>query len=202
MSLTGRGHDTFLCRPSQAKKPESGLFCDWIANNTDDLRCSDWPKCCHPLIVDFSLHFCLRNEQWIHTRVRNEISAGSVFLNLNLKNALIEVSSIEIFSISSYTKKLPSNFTDHLNAMATSYRSDKQVHFSNNPFMNEILTWFDCNSSFRNLRIILSDLRFHNTFQFVKYVTLHRNLMLKVKARARHACTTRLACRRSRIYAY
>ena len=53
--------------------------------------------------------------------------------------------------------------------MATGYRSDKRVHFSNNPFMNEILTWFDCNSSFRNLRIILSDLRFHNTFQFVKY---------------------------------
>ena len=37
--------------------------------------------------------------------------------------------------------------------------------------MNGILTWFDCNSSFRNLRIILSDLRFHNTFQFVKYGT-------------------------------
>ena len=38
--------------------------------------------------------------------------------------------------------------------------------------MNGILTWFDCNSChsfFRNLRIILSDLRFHNTFQFVKY---------------------------------
>ena len=35
-----------------------------------------------------------------------------------------------------------------------------------------------------------------------KYVTLHRNLMLKVKARARHACTTRLACGRSRICAY
>ena len=34
------------------------------------------------------------------------------------------------------------------------------------------------------------------------YVTLHRNLMLKVKARSRHACTTRLACRRSRICAY
>ena len=32
-----------------------------------------------------------------------------------------------------------------------------------------ILIWFDCNSSFRNLRIILSDLRFLNTFQFVKY---------------------------------
>ena len=36
-------------------------------------------------------------------------------------------------------------------------------------FINGILTWFDCISSFRNLRIILSDLRFHNTFQFVKY---------------------------------
>ena len=40
---------------------------------------------------------------------------------------------------------------------------------TNNQFMNGILTWFDGNSSFRNLRIILSDLRFHNTFQFVKY---------------------------------
>ena len=35
--------------------------------------------------------------------------------------------------------------------------------------MNGILTWFDSNSSFRNLLIILSDLRFHNLFQFVKY---------------------------------
>ena len=49
---------------SNAKKPESGLFSDCIGNNTDDLRCSDWPKCHHPLVVaDFSLHFCLRNEQ-------------------------------------------------------------------------------------------------------------------------------------------
>ena len=155
---------------SHVKKPESGLFSDWI---TDDLRCSHWPKCRHPLVVvDFSMHFCLRNEQWIHTRVRYEISAGSVFLNLNLKNALIEVSSIEIFSISSYTKKLQSKIHRSFECNlipATSYRGDKRVHFSNNQFMNGILTWFDCNSSFRNLRIILSDLRFHNTFQFVKY---------------------------------
>ena len=49
---------------SHAKKPESGLFSDWIGNNADDLRCSNWPKCRHPLVVvDFSLHFCLRNEQ-------------------------------------------------------------------------------------------------------------------------------------------
>ena len=44
---------------SHAKKPESGLFSDWIGNNTDDLRCSDWPL----VVVDFSLHFCLRSEQ-------------------------------------------------------------------------------------------------------------------------------------------
>ena len=49
---------------SHVKKPESGLFSDWIGNNTDDLRCSDWPKCRHPLVVvDFSLHFCLRNKR-------------------------------------------------------------------------------------------------------------------------------------------
>ena len=49
---------------SHAKKPESGLFSDWIGNNTDDVRCSDWPKRRHPLVVfDNSLHFCLRNEQ-------------------------------------------------------------------------------------------------------------------------------------------
>ena len=51
-------------RRSHAKKPESGLLSDWIGNNTDDLHCSDWPKCRHPLVVVvFSLHFCLRKEQ-------------------------------------------------------------------------------------------------------------------------------------------
>ena len=93
-------------------------------------------------------------------------------------------------------KHCSQKFTDHLNAIwyryklqphsqgsllrkagrrepwergCTSYGSDKRVLYSNNQFMNGILTWFDSNSSFRNLRIILSDLRFHNTFQFVKY---------------------------------
>ena len=56
----------FLYR-SHAKKPESGLFSDWIENNTDDLRCSDWPKRRQLFVaVDFSLHFYLGNEQWIH----------------------------------------------------------------------------------------------------------------------------------------
>ena len=36
---------------SHAKKPESGLFSDWIGNNMDDLRCSDWQKRWHPLVV-------------------------------------------------------------------------------------------------------------------------------------------------------
>ena len=68
--------------------------------------------------VDFRLYFCLRNKQWIriHTRVRYEISTRSVFLNL--KNILIEISSIEIFSISSYwLKSCSQKFTDHSNAI-------------------------------------------------------------------------------------
>ena len=49
---------------SHVKKPESGLFSDWIGNNTGDLRCSNWLKRRHPLVVvDVSLHFCLRDEQ-------------------------------------------------------------------------------------------------------------------------------------------
>ena len=31
--------------------PESGFLSDWIGNSTDDLLCSDWPKCRHPLAV-------------------------------------------------------------------------------------------------------------------------------------------------------
>ena len=40
---------------SHAKKPESGLFSDWIGNNTDDLRCSNWPKRRHPLLLLISV---------------------------------------------------------------------------------------------------------------------------------------------------
>ena len=62
----------FFHRPlaKKKKKSESGLFSDWIGNNADDSRCSDWPKHCHPLVVDFTLHFCLRIEQsYIHTYI-------------------------------------------------------------------------------------------------------------------------------------
>ena len=67
----------------------------------------------------------------------------------------------------SYTKKLQSKIHRSFQCNlipGTSYRSDELIHFANNQFMNEILTWFAYNSSFRNLRIKLSDLRFRNTF--------------------------------------
>ena len=49
---------------SHVRSQNLDFFSDWTGNNKDDLRCSDWPKCRHPLVVvDFSLHFCLRNEQ-------------------------------------------------------------------------------------------------------------------------------------------
>ena len=53
----------------------------------------------------------------------------------------------EIFSISSYTKLqsiIHRSFECNL-IPGTSYRSDKWIHFSNNKFMNRILTWFGCN---------------------------------------------------------
>ena len=76
------GHDIIVSQIT-CKKARIWTSFDWVGNNTDDLRCCDWPKCRHPLVVvNFSLHFCLRNEQRIHTRVRYQISAGSVFLNL------------------------------------------------------------------------------------------------------------------------
>ena len=49
-------------RSHDAKKPQSGRFSDWIGNNEDDLRCSDWPKWRHPFNVDFSLHFWISKE--------------------------------------------------------------------------------------------------------------------------------------------
>ena len=60
---------------------------------------------------------------------------------------LIEIWSIEIFSISSYTKLqsiILRSFECNL-IPGTSYRSDKWIHFSSNQFMNGILTWFGCN---------------------------------------------------------
>ena len=63
------------------------------------------------------------------------------------------------------------NWTQFQDTRGYKLQKRQTVHFSNNQFMNGIavLNWFDCNSSFRNRRIFLSDLRFHNTFQFVKY---------------------------------
>ena len=172
MSLTGREHDTFLCRIA-CKKARIWTFF-WLdqENNMDDLRCSDWPKMPPSVSCWFQSAFLLA--KW---GVNTHASSFWNFCRLSFlefEKCLIEISSIEIFSISSYIKKLQSKIHRSFECNlipATSYRGDKRVHFSNNQFMNGILTWFDCNSSFRNLRIILSDLRFHNTFQFVKYGT-------------------------------
>ena len=154
---------------SHAKKPESGLFSDWIENNTDDFCSSDWPKWCYPLVVvDFSLHFCLHNKHAVNTRVSSLWNFCQLSF-LEFEECLNRnFSHWNIFHlIINYTKKLQSKIHRSLECnltAGTSYRSNKQIHFSNNQFMNWILTWFGCNSSLSNLRIILSDLRFCNTF--------------------------------------
>ena len=131
------------------KSQNLDFFSDWIGNNTNDLRCSDWPKCHHPLVVvDCSLHFCLLiNEQWIF--VIKFLPAQFSWIYVNVEECL--------------NRNFIQSFECNL-IRAASYRGDKQVHL----FMIGILTWFDGNSSFRNLRIILRDLRFHDTFQFVQ----------------------------------
>ena len=55
------GHDTILSQMTW-KKATIWTFFDWIGNNEDDLRCSDWPKWRHPFNVDFSLHFWISKE--------------------------------------------------------------------------------------------------------------------------------------------
>ena len=78
-----------------------------------------------------------------------------------------------MFSISSYTKNCSQKFTNHLNAIW--YRL--QVTEATNGFTFQIInSWMESwpgltviPPSEIMLRIILSDLRFHNTFQFVKY---------------------------------
>ena len=62
---------------SHVKKPESGLFSDWIGNNMDDLHCSDWPKCRLPLVaVDFSLH-CVMSSEYTREFVMKFLPAQS-----------------------------------------------------------------------------------------------------------------------------
>ena len=88
----------------------------------------------------FQSAFCLCNEQLIHTRVRYEISANSVFLNL--KNFKIESSYIEIFSISSFTKNCCQKFADHLNLIW--YRLQLQVTEATNEFTFQIInSWME-----------------------------------------------------------
>ena len=49
---------------SHAKKPESGLFSDCIGINTDDLRCSDWPKCRYLLLISVCIFPCVMSSEY------------------------------------------------------------------------------------------------------------------------------------------
>ena len=138
--------------------------------NKQELRCSNWPKYSHPLVVDFSLHFCLRNGQWIYTWVHYKFLPAQFSWIWRMPK--YKFHPLKYFPSDHILKSCHQKFTDHLNAiwypLQVTEATNGSLVFSNNQFMNGILTWFDCNSFFRNLWIILSDLRFHNTFQFVK----------------------------------
>ena len=51
---------------SRLKKPESGLFSDWIGNNTDDLRCCNCPKCRYPwvLLISVCIFACVMSSEY------------------------------------------------------------------------------------------------------------------------------------------
>ena len=165
MSLTGRGHDTFVCRIT-CKKARIWTFFwldrkqyEWFA----PFRLAKMPpsvSCCW-----FQSAFLLAWWAAHASSLRNFCRLSFLKFEECLDR---KFHPLKYFS-SHRILKIRRSFECNL-IPAISYRSDKPVHFSNNQFMNEILTWFDgINSSFRNLRIALSDLRFLNTFQFVKY---------------------------------
>ena len=80
--------------------------------------------------------------------------------------------SIEIFSISSYTKLqslIHRSFECNL-IPRTSYRSDKGIHFSNNQFMNGILTWFGCNFPSESCELFWAIFTFTTLFSLWKMV--------------------------------
>ena len=82
----------------------------------------------------------------MYTRVRYEISAGSVFVNL--KNVLCskwKFDPLKYFPSHRVVQsiKIHGSFECNLTP-GTSYRSNKWIHSSNNQFMNRILTCFGC----------------------------------------------------------
>ena len=126
---------------SHAKKPEPGLFSDWIGNNTYDLRYSDWPIRRHPLVVvDFSLHFCLSiNEQNTHaSSLWNFCQLSFLEFEEHLKRNFIHWNIFN--AVSSFTKNCSQKFTDHLNAIW--YRL--QVTEATNGFTFQIInSWME-----------------------------------------------------------
>ena len=103
---------------SRAKKPESGLFTDWIENNTDDFCSSDWPKWRYPLVVvDFSLHFCLHNKHAVNTHASSLWNFCQLSF-LEFEECLNRnFSHWNIFHFIIILKSCSQKFTDHLNAI-------------------------------------------------------------------------------------
>ena len=91
---------------SHAKK--SGLLSDWLGKKMDDLCCSDWPNCRHPLVVvDFSPHFCLA----VNTHTS---SAGSdSFLEFLKCLNFYELYPLKYFPSHRILKSCRQKFTDH-----------------------------------------------------------------------------------------
>ena len=78
--FSGGGHDTFFSQITCKKARIWSFF--WL-----DRKQYGWSALFQlaktppsVVVVDFGLYFCLRIKQWLHTRVRYEISAGLVFL--------------------------------------------------------------------------------------------------------------------------
>ena len=74
----------------------------------DDLCCSDWPKCRHPLVVvDFSPHFCLV----VNTHTS---SAGSdSFLEFEKRLNFYKLYPLKYFPSHRILKSCSQKFTDH-----------------------------------------------------------------------------------------
>ena len=96
----------------------------------------------------------------------------------------VEIWSIEIFSISLCTKLqsiIHRSFECNL-IPGTSYRSDKWIHFSNNQFMNRILTCFGCDFPSETCKLFWAIFAFTTLFSSWNMVHQSKNLFSLLSA--------------------
>ena len=144
----GRGHDTILPHITCKKARIWTSF--WDRKQYRWFALFQLAKM-SPSISCYCLHFYLRKEQRIHMRVRCEISAGSVFFS-----CFLSLIHWNIFHLTVYLKGAVKN-------SLIIWIKNRFTFQITNSWM-ESWPGLDCNSSFRNPRIILSALRFQNTF--------------------------------------